>query len=199
MNRDQVRAMLQAECRELADFLDSLSSADWDEASLCEGWTVREVTAHLASVVGLSRRGLVGRAVRYGTGTDGANERSALAYARKSPTDLVRSIGDPARLGLGFFYPRWALCETVVHHQDIRRGLCRPRSIPAERVEVAIDVLLRMSFLTPRQGIPKRVALVATDTGLRRGEGPELRGSAEALLMSLAGRDSVLSEIAWPN
>lgn len=195
MDRAEIVEMLRAERREMADLLGSLDPVEWDRPSLCEGWTVLEVTAHVASVVGLTRFGLVGRAARYGTGTDGANARSAAAYAQRQPDDLVRAIDDPDRLGLGFYQPRWALCETLVHHQDIRRALDRSRSVPAGRLVVAIDVLLRMPFLTRRTKSQRRIAIVASDIELRRGTGPELRGPAEALLMTLAGRRQSLPDV----
>ncbi|MGI9598769.1 MAG: maleylpyruvate isomerase family mycothiol-dependent enzyme [Acidimicrobiales bacterium] len=195
MNRARTVEMLRAEREETAEFLDSLGPEDWRRSSLCDDWTVLDVTAHLASVVGLTRRGLLGRALRYGTGTDGANARSATAYAEKGTAHLIGTISDPGVLGLGFFHPQWALCETVVHHQDIRRALGRPRSIPGERLGVAIDVLLKMPFLTGRPKSQQPIAVVASDIELDRGQGPELGGRAEALLMVLAGRLQALPEV----
>ena len=187
--------MLRAERRELAEFLGSLESDHWRQPSLCDGWTVLDVTAHVASVVGLKRLGLMGRVIRYGTGTDGANARSAAAYAMRGHVELIGAIADADRLGLGFFQPRWALCETVVHHQDIRRAVGRRRPIPAGRLRVAIEVLLDMPFLTRRTKAQQRIAIAASDIDLTCGQGPELRGTAEALLMALAGRHQVLPEI----
>ena len=101
MKRSETVEMLRAERREMAEFLGSLNPDDWARPSLCDGWTVLEVTGHVASVVGLTRVELVGRVFRYGTGTDGANARSAAAYANKGHADLIRSILDADRLGLG--------------------------------------------------------------------------------------------------
>jgi len=42
-----VRAAIAAERTELADMLDGLSAEQWDAPSLCEGWRVREVMAHI--------------------------------------------------------------------------------------------------------------------------------------------------------
>jgi hypothetical protein len=42
------------------------------------------------------------------------------------------------------------------------------------------------------------VRLVATDLGLSVGAGPEVRGTAEALLMIMAGRRDVMSELSGP-
>ena len=35
---------------DVADLLESLTSAEWDEPSLCRGWRVRDVAGHLAVV-----------------------------------------------------------------------------------------------------------------------------------------------------
>ena len=40
--------------------------------------------------------------------------------------------------------------------------------------------------------------LVATDLPFAAGVGPEVRGPAEALLMAMAGRRSVVSELSGP-
>ncbi len=40
--------------------------------------------------------------------------------------------------------------------------------------------------------------LVATDLGFSFGAGPEVHGKAEALLMGIAGRRSVLAELSGP-
>lgn len=196
MNRSRIKAMLEVERNELADVLRSLEAADWDARSLCVEWTVLETAAHLASVVGLTRGGLLARALRYGTGTDGANARSARAWAARGPDKIIASLGDPKRLGLGFFHPSWALTEAVVHHQDIRRGLDRRRTIPAGRLEVALDVLLSMPFLTGASRASRRVSLRATDIDWSRGSGPEVTGPAESILMTLAGRPSALAELS---
>ena len=53
--------------------------AECHAQSLCEGWSVLDVAGHLASVVGVTRRELAARNMRYGSGTDAANARSAAA------------------------------------------------------------------------------------------------------------------------
>ncbi|MEM7339148.1 MAG: maleylpyruvate isomerase family mycothiol-dependent enzyme [Actinomycetota bacterium] len=196
MTRTETVAQLRAERTEIAELLASLSDQDWQEPSLCDGWSVLDVAAHLASVVGLSRRGLMMRTVRHGAGSDRANARSAAAFAALGPDALVEAIADPDLLGLGFFQPRWAVCEAVVHHQDIRRALGRARSIPPERLQIAIDVLLAMPFLTGRARSQRRISIVAPDIDLERGNGPGLQGPGEAIAMVLAGRLDALPELS---
>jgi hypothetical protein len=80
------------------------------------------------------------------------------------------------------------------HHQDIRRALGRPRAIPPERLLPA----LRIALIAPDIGGLWRirgVRLVATDLRFSAGAGPQVRGAAEALLMTMAGRRGVVDEL----
>ena len=195
MNRRDAMRLLTEEKADLVEFLESLEAPDWEKPSLCDGWTIRRVAAHLASSIGLTRAGLATRALRYGSGTDGANERSAVAWEQKGDSHIINTLSDPKLLGLGFFYPRWALCEAVVHHQDMRRALDRPREIPVERLVVAIEVLLKLPFLTGAGRQIRTAALRPTDIAWSHGAGAEVRGRAEAILMALAGRRDAIDQL----
>lgn len=64
-----VTGLVEAERNDLADFLETLAPQQWAARSLCEGWTVRDVAAHVVSyeAVGaaeLTRRFLQGRGVK---------------------------------------------------------------------------------------------------------------------------------------
>jgi hypothetical protein len=92
---------------------------------------------------------------------------------------------------------RVGLVETLVHHQDIRRALGRPRHIPAERLLPA----LRTATIAPDIAGPWRIRgihLAATDLRFAAGVGPQVQGPAEALLMTIAGRRGVASELSGP-
>ncbi|HEY5989743.1 MAG TPA: hypothetical protein VIV12_25680 [Streptosporangiaceae bacterium] len=107
-------------------------------------------------------------------------------------TDHLQPRGLPAALG-----GRGALVEALIHYQDIRRALGRPRPIPAERLLPA----LRVALIAPDIGGFWRirgVRLVATDLGFSAGAGPEVRGPAETLLMAIAGRHGVVGEMSDP-
>ena len=107
-------------------------------------------------------------------------------------TDHLQPRGLPAALG-----GRVALVEALIHHQDIRRPLGLPRAIPPERLLPA----LRTALIAPDIGGLWRirgVRLVATDLGFSAGAGPEVRGTVEALLMAIAGRRDVMSELSGP-
>lgn len=88
-----------------------------------------------------------------------------------------------------------ALVDGTVHHQDIRRPLGMPRVIPPERLKRVLDAVPG----NPRLGAGRRIRglrLQATDLDWAIGEGPEVHGTGEALLMVMTGRRGIVSELA---
>lgn len=69
--------------------------------------------------------------------------------------------------------------------------------MPADRLLPA----LRTALIAPDIAGPWRIRgirLAATDLPFSAGAGPEVRGTAEALLMAIAGRSAVLGELSGP-
>ena len=69
-----VMAMAREERTEMADFLASLRLEQWDHPSLCRGWRIRDVAAHIVSYEEHGWADLIKR----------------LAMARFRPVDLTR-------------------------------------------------------------------------------------------------------------
>ncbi|QJY50549.1 maleylpyruvate isomerase family mycothiol-dependent enzyme [Pseudonocardia broussonetiae] len=192
-------ALARDERADLADLLATLTPAQWDAPSLCAGWRVRDVVAHMFSYEELSTVGLVARFVRGGILPDRVNGAGVAAYAGRSPDDLLALVRDhqqPRGLTAGFG-GRIALTDGVIHQQDIRRPLGLPREIPADRLRVALD----FARTAPTIGAAKRVrglALAATDLDWSAGTGPVVEGPAESLLMAIAGRRGTAQELTGP-
>jgi uncharacterized protein (TIGR03083 family) len=109
---------------------------------------------------------------------------------------VVRHHQQPRGLTAGFG-GRIALTDGVIHHQDIRRPLGLPRTIPAERMRTVLD----FARTAPTIGAGKRIrglTLTATDLDWSAGNGPVVEGPAESLLMAMAGRRGVSAELAGP-
>ena len=81
--------------------------------------------------------------------------------------------------------------------QDIRRPIGRPRPIPAERITAVLDFAKTAPPLKSRKRL-RGLTLTATDLEWSTGNGPEVRGPAEALLIALAGRRGVTAELSGP-
>ena len=183
---------------DLADFLDTLTPEQWDGPTLCARWRVRDVVAHVISYEELSKVGLVGRVLRGGLAGDRVNAVGVRDYADRSPAQLVALLRDhlnPRGLTAGFG-GRIALTDGLIHHQDIRRALDRPRTIPAERLRVALDFGRTAPTIHARSRI-RGLRLVATDLDWSTGDGPLVEGPAEPLLMAIAGRPTT-DELAGP-
>ena len=191
--------LASAERLEFADFLDTLTPQQWDSASLCAGWTVRDVAAHCVSFEGLTARELTVRFLKGRLQTDRINALAVAALAGSSTEYLIgllRDNAEPHGLG-GGFGGRVALTDNMIHQQDIRRSLGIPRAIPEARLRVALD-FVRYAPTIRGAWTARGVRLVATDLDWSHGKGPEVRGSGESLLMTMAGRRDALGDLDGP-
>lgn len=189
LHRTSVAHLVADERRDWALFLRTLSEPQWDAPSLCEGWTVRDVVSHAVGYEEASRVTVVGRFVRGGFRLSGANAVSLRDREPVSSTDLVDELernlvprGPTSRFG-----GRVGLLDAVVHHQDIRRPLGLPRSIPDERLVACLDFA---PMALPLGAYPRirGLRLSATDVDWSVGRGPSVSGPGESLLMAMAGR-----------
>lgn len=187
---------------EIAAVLDGLSPAQWDANTLCDGWTVRHLAAHLLQpmLVGFGRFFLT--SLRYRGDTAATVDAIARSIARREPTELVdllrRHAADqinPPRVG-----PMGPFAETCIHLRDI----ARPLALDADaRHDDWQDLLVYLTSGHAAPGLiePGRVAgisLRATDAHWQYGRGPEVRGTLEALAMAITGRRAALDDLRGP-
>jgi uncharacterized protein (TIGR03083 family) len=192
-------ALAADERRDLADLLDTLTEEEWAAPSLCAGWSVRDVVAHVISYEHLGWAGVLGRMARAGFNGERANALSLREARGASTAELVRSLrahARPSGLTAGFG-GRIGLTDGVIHHQDIRRALDRPRTIPGDRLRVALDMALKAPTLPSRKRA-RGLHLVGTDLDWSVGDGPEVHGPGEALLLAIAGRTAALDDLTGP-
>ena len=172
-----VRRLACGERADFAAFLAALPPAQWGAPSLCAGWRVRDVVAHVIGYDELRARGLLECAVRGRFRSSRVNAAALARYDSCGPEELLGLLRDhlePRGL-MAALGGRVALTEGVIHHQDVRRALGRPRAVPPERLLVA----LRWALLGPDIGGLWRirgVRVVATDLAFSAGAGPEARG-----------------------
>jgi uncharacterized protein (TIGR03083 family) len=189
--------LVDAQRKDNVALLEGLTPEQWATQSLCSEWTVREVAAHMSTPVNVNLPQFLGLLVKHRLSFNGAAAEEARVKGRKDPAQLV----DDYRATIGsrrhppFAKPGTVLNDMVVHGQDIRRALGLTASIPEERVRASLDFVKGQQ---PVYGAKKRVAglkLVATDMDWTHGEGPEVRGPGEALLMILNGRKDALKDL----
>ncbi|MBR7744440.1 maleylpyruvate isomerase family mycothiol-dependent enzyme [Phycicoccus sp. BSK3Z-2] len=192
--------LVRAERVDLLDLVRALGPAEWEMPSLCAGWRVRDVLAHVLSYEVATPREMLDQAGRGRFLLSGMNAAGVARLAGTTPDDLVGMLeahlspaGPPATL----FGGRVGLTDALVHQQDIRRAVDRPRVVPAERLRPALTFALTAP---PLRGAwrARGTRVVATDLDWSFGRGPEVRGPAEAVLMVLAGRPDPLGDLDGP-
>ncbi len=189
--------MATAERTDLADLLATLTPEQWEVPSLCDGWRVRDVVAHVMSFDGVSLLGMLRRAVRgriVHINQVGIDELASLSTEQL--LDKLRAQLRPQGLAT-IFGGRLALLDVTIHRQDIRRPLGVPREIPAERLRCVLGDSVRSPEL-PGWHLSRGVRLRPTDLDWSHGSGPEITGPAEAVLMAVAGRQGAVEELAGP-
>lgn len=185
-----VWSLVHAERAALIDDLEHLDDHQWDVPSLCPGWTVHDVVAHLIGSARTTRLSFLVGLARAGFDFHRQNARGVARERARSPRETLerlrrvasRTSTPPAPLDS-------RLVEEVVHGEDIRRPLGLTRSYPTEAVVRA----LRLQARTPAsfggaKELVARVRLTATDAEVSIGDGPEVTGSTLSLLLAVSGR-----------
>ena len=190
-------ALIADERRGLADLLEGFDDQQWATPSLCAGWTVQTVAGHLTAGWNVSIPRFVISIARY-RGFDRANDHLAKGLGERPPAEIVADLRDHADHrftppGLG---PAAPLADLLLHGLDIRRPLGLARALPADRVETVLGLLTskKGQQAAPPGGIGG-LTFRATDLSWTSGEGPEVAGTGEALLLGLAGRKAGLDEL----
>jgi uncharacterized protein (TIGR03083 family) len=191
--------VVDQERRELADLLEGLSDDAWDTPSLCEGWRVREVAAHLALAHMGHGRALV-EAVRARGSFDGMIRNTALRHAAAPRAELVgqlRAMVGSRRRAPGVS-PLEPMLDVLVHGQDIGLPLGLRRSMPLDAATTAATRVWTAGWPLSRAFSARRrlrsLRLVADDVDWTVGEGAVVEGPVEALLLVLTGRSAAVRD-----
>jgi uncharacterized protein (TIGR03083 family) len=186
----QLQPAVAAEFASLADLLAAATDAQWDTPSMCDGWRVREVVAHLTM------------AARY-------SEEEFMAELRRCEFDFTRLSNEVASRDAALptdellaclrsaIMQHWtppgggyhgALNHVVIHGLDVTVPMGAARLSPDDTIRIVLDDLTAGSgpnhFGIEFEGRH----LQATDLDWSHGEGQALRGAAADLALALCGR-----------
>ena len=194
------RWLMTASQRERAALVETLRAANPDAATLCAGWTVRDLAAHLvlrehrpdatpgiaiAPLAGYTAR--VQRHITESTSYDRMVEQIAAGPPLYSPFKLLDPLVNAT--------------EMFVHHEDVRRAEpgWEPRPLDEETTAAlrrGIPMLSRVALAK----VPARLTLRTPQgqTLATVGSGPDVTVTAEPgeLLMFAFGRDELRAEFS---
>jgi uncharacterized protein (TIGR03085 family) len=180
--------------RERAALVDTMRSVGPDAPTLCEGWTTRDLAAHLVireyrpdAAAGILIPFFAGHTAKVQNEVAGQTDWDALL-------DKVAS-GPPAYSPLKLLDPVANIGEMFIHHEDVRRAQSgwTPRVLEpalAKSLRRTLPLMARMTL----GKVPGRVALRTLEgtTVLIAGSGPAITvtGAPEELLLFSVGREA---------
>ena len=188
------------EMLDLAERLAELDDEQWNSPSLCALWRTRDVLAHLtAGAEGAFGVGaILGGMVRHGFNYNRWVAADGRAHGRQDPAVVLEALRNAAanRKELAGSRPVRGLMHVLVHGQDICRPLGITRDLPEAHLVPVADFVKDDVHIF---GAKKRIAglkLTATDMDWSHGNGPEVTGPTEALVMMMAGRLVALDDLS---
>jgi uncharacterized protein (TIGR03083 family) len=199
MDREHVWRGIDQQRRELVALLEDLSAQEWQRPSLCRGWTVRQVAAHVAlqnTTWAMLPRALM-ESIRSG-GMNGGIHAVACRHALLPTDQIIDEIRD--RIGVWRPLPtvtyRESAIDYLVHTQDIAIPLGRRLKMPTGVAAVAAERVWTSDRMFHARKKLDGYRLVATDTDWTAGQGQEVTGPIGALLLLLTGRHVALGDLS---
>jgi uncharacterized protein (TIGR03083 family) len=179
-----------AEFASLAGLLAVISEAQWDTPSMCQGWRVREVVAHMTMPARYSQEEFMTELSRCEFDFTRLSNEVASRDASRPTDELVASLRSD-------IMQRWtppgggyhgALNHVVIHGLDVTVPLGAPRCSPDQTIRVVLDNLTTGGGHAHFGTVINGRRLQASDLDWSHGSGQVLRGAAADLALALCGR-----------
>jgi uncharacterized protein (TIGR03083 family) len=181
----------------MADTWESLSPEQWSTPSWCDGWTVRTVANHVLAAAeqtpGNFFKEFASAGFKFNVFADrGAAQLSGLTtdelVARlRARTTTTNHPPGPVTAMLG---------EIVVHGDDIRRPLGLSHASPEPALAAVADAWKKTNILVGGKRRIEGLRLRATDASWTWGDGPEVAGPLQSLVMTMVGRGQALPDLS---
>jgi uncharacterized protein (TIGR03083 family) len=198
--RERVFQAVADERRSIAALIDDLDATQLSTASLCAGWDVKTVAAHLVSDFADGFWGFLASGLRHGNvdrGIDALARRRARASAAEIAETLRREAGH--RVSPPVSGPVSGLTDVLVHGADMRIPLGLPYQPDPVQVARVLDFLTgitQIGFFPQRR--LRGLALCDEDTGRTWGDGDVIRGPGAAVMLAVCGRTVAFDDLTGP-
>jgi uncharacterized protein (TIGR03083 family) len=194
--------LLWSESADLASLLDELDDADFDHASLCDGWRVRDVVSHMVVGHTTPMPSMIVLLAKHGFNVPKASRQGSVQFGSAHSPDEIRAawrgvVDGRVMKGIAkTISKKEGFVDHLIHHQDIRRPLDRPREIPADRLLAALDAMPTIGGFVKSKQRMAGLRWRATDVDWTFGDGPEVAGPAEALVLLSSGRSAPIGDVS---
>ncbi len=189
----ELRDITRSERRALLEDLHELTETDWSTVTVCDPWTVRQLVAHLTSMGNQTRWNFFTGLVRKRGDIDAFLGHDMRRYDTGSNADVLaafeRTVEEDRDVPIPAFVPP---SETLVHADDIRRAVGRPRRPNHDNIAAIAPFYAKSGPPVRGKKRVRDLRLVATDGDWSLGDGPEVAGPGLDLLLATSGRASAL-------
>lgn len=195
---NEIEQLIASSFLDLADLLDG--SSLWDAPSMCEGWRVREVVAHVTMAARYDEPTFMAMLQEDGFDFTQLSNRVAAADAQLPEATLLANLRDPAQHawtppGGG---PAGALNHIVIHGLDVTGANDVPPVASEAALRIVLDQLTQGGVAAEFGVDVGAMVLRATDIDWSYGTGGDDGRSATAadLVLHLSGRRLSPSRLA---
>ena len=191
--------LIHAEREALAGDLVGLDAGQWQNPSLCEQWTVREVLAHMTSTAAMTPAKFIATFLGSGFNFKSLTSKGVRSELGDSPAETLERFKaqGASRTSPPGPIDSW-VGETIVHAEDIRRPLVIAHTYAPAAVRLVADFYVGSNLLIGAKNRIAGVALRATDTDWSHGSGPQVSGPLLSLVMAMTGRKVALDDLEGP-
>lgn len=193
---NDIDALINTERNRLLDVLEDLDNEQWNAASLCGGWRVREVVVHILMPYEQSIPRFFTKMAAAKFSFDKMADRWATEDTRSTGqlVDALR-LTKEGRFGVPGAPQEAPLSHLVIHAEDIYRPLGIRHTIDPLSANIVLDQLTsKRARRSLKPGLLEGLAFSAHDTGWSYGTGAEVVGSASAIIATFAGRAGTTDE-----
>ena len=188
---EDIQKMIAAQRGDLAEVLANLPGQRWDEPTLCAGWRVAEVVAHITMPFRYSgRRFMLELAKARGNFSQMADRRARQDARELTVAELTAALANnvdhPWKPPGGGYLG--ALTHDVIHGLDITVPLGIGWAVPADRLGTILASITTPKIIRYFATDVSGVELRATDMDWAFGSGSPVMGSAQDLALVLCGR-----------
>jgi uncharacterized protein (TIGR03083 family) len=192
----EIWPLIHEQRNRLGDLLETLSDAEWETASLCQGWQVRDVVAHCIQTHLVTQRSLVAEWIRSGFSFKARNARGVARRSALSLSELLSLYR--ATAGRTSYLPgqlTYSLVEAVTHGEDIARPVGRRIDVSPRSLITVAEIVRNTDPILGGKRRSAGLTLRASDVAWSAGAGPEVTGPLASIILAITGRPAALEDL----
>jgi uncharacterized protein (TIGR03083 family) len=181
----------------MADTWQSLTPEQWSAPSWCEGWSVQKVAGHVLAAAEQTPPNFFKEFASAGFQFNVFADHGAEKLSQLPPEELIRRLR--ARTTTTNHPPgpvTAMLGEIVVHGDDMRRPLGLTHATPEAALVTVADAWKKTNLLIGSKRRIEGLRLTATDATWTHGDGPDVRGSLQSLVLVMTGRGQAMGDLS---